>query len=100
MPLAEVLYIRAELKYLTVRTAAKTHVFDGALSELEAQYPAQLLRIHRNALVTRGALRALERQQDTEEGEGWAVRLHGSDELLPVSRRQLAAVRAALGGSA
>ena len=28
-----------------------------------------------------------------EEGEGWAVRLNGVDELLAVSRRQLAAVR-------
>ena len=30
--------------------------------------------------------------------EGWAVRLNGVDELLAVSRRQLAAVREALTG--
>ena len=38
-------------------------------------------------------MRALERHHDPEEGEGWAVRLTGVDDLLAVSRRQLAAVR-------
>ena len=38
-------------------------------------------------------MRALEKHYDPEEGEGWAVRLQGSTELLAVSRRQVAAVR-------
>ena len=41
----------------------------------------------------RRAVRALEKHYDPEEGEGWAVRLQGSTELLAVSRRQVAAVR-------
>ena len=56
------------------------------------------MRVHRNALVARKALRALEKHHDPEEGEGWAVRLHGLDEPLAVSRRQLAAVREVLAG--
>jgi len=98
VPLAEVLYFKAELKYITVRTAGKTHILDGSLSELEKKYPAQFLRIHRNALVARRAIRALEKHYDPEEGEGWAVRLSGLDELLVVSRRQLAAVRELMAG--
>jgi two-component system response regulator AlgR len=47
-------------------------------------------------LVSRKAIRALEKHYDAEEGEGWAVRLIGIDELLTVSRRQLGAVRDAL----
>ena len=43
-------------------------------------------------------MRALERHYDEAEGEGWAVRLQGLTELLPVSRRQVAAVREALAG--
>ncbi|HNM39362.1 MAG TPA: LytTR family DNA-binding domain-containing protein, partial [Giesbergeria sp.] len=62
----------------------------------EARFPGRFLRIHRNALVARRALRALERHHDPEEGEGWAVRLHGLAELLTVSRRQVAAVREVL----
>jgi two-component system response regulator AlgR len=96
VPLAEVLYFKAELKYVTVRTAAKTYILDGALSELEEKYPMQFMRVHRNALVARRAVRALEKFDDPEEGEGWAVRLQGVDELLSVSRRQLAAVREAI----
>ena len=93
LPLAEVLYFKAEQKYVTVRTAARSYVLDGALSELEARHGAQFMRIHRNALVARRAVRALERHHDPEEGEGWAVRLQGLAELLMVSRRQVAAVR-------
>ncbi len=96
VPVAEVLYFKAELKYITVRTAARSYIFDGSLNELEERHAAQFLRVHRNALVLRHAMRALERHHDPEEGEGWAVRLNGVDELLAVSRRQLAAVREAL----
>ena len=93
LPLAEVLYFKAEQKYVTVRTATRSYIMDGALSELEAKYAPRFLRVHRNALVSRRAVRALEKHYDPEEGEGWAVRLQGSTELLAVSRRQVAAVR-------
>ncbi|NMM78100.1 DNA-binding response regulator [Acidovorax sp. SRB_14] len=93
VPLAEVLYFKAEQKYVTVRTAARSYILDGALSELEARHAPHFLRIHRNALVARRAVRALEKHDDPEEGEGWAVRLQGLGELLAVSRRQVAAVR-------
>jgi two-component system response regulator AlgR len=100
VPLAEVLYLKAELKYVTVRTAARSYILDGSLSELEERHAGQFLRIHRNALVARRAIRALERQHgspDGEDGDGWAVRLDGLPELLAVSRRQLSAVREAIG---
>ncbi len=96
VPLPEVLYFKAELKYVTVRTAARSYILDASLSELEERHAEQFLRIHRNALVARRALRALEKHFDPEEGEGWAVRLNGIDEVLAVSRRQLSAVRDAL----
>jgi two-component system response regulator AlgR len=93
VPLSQVIYLKAELKYITVRTTAKSYILEGSLSELEEKYPARFMRIHRNALIARRAVRALEKHRDPEEGEGWAVRLDGVDELLFVSRRQLAAVR-------
>jgi two-component system response regulator AlgR len=93
VPLAEVVYLKAELKYITLRTAERSLILDGSLAELEDRHGAVFLRIHRNALVARRLVRSLEKHYDDEEGEGWAVRLHGVDELLAVSRRQLAAVR-------
>jgi two-component system response regulator AlgR len=96
--LADVIYLKAELKYITVRTADKEHIYDGALSDLEQRYAHLFVRVHRNALVSRRAVRAVEKHNDTIDGEGWTVRLDGVDERLAVSRRQLAAVREALMG--
>ena len=98
VPLTEVLYLKAELKYITVRTAGRSFILDGSLNELEERHPGYFMRIHRNALIARRAVRALEKHFDPEEGEGWAVRLNGIDELLAVSRRQLGAVREAIVG--
>jgi two-component system response regulator AlgR len=109
VPLADVLYFKAELKYLTLRTAGESHVMDGALSELEQRHGERFLRIHRNALVARWAVRELERHAPTNFGDfdgvesadaadSWAVRIVHVDEWLAVSRRQVAAVREALAG--
>ena len=101
VPLAQVLYLKAELKYVTLRTADHRYVLDESLSELEERLGDRFLRVHRNALVARRAVRALERrvivgEGDDEGGEGWAVRMAPVDEWLAVSRRQVAAVREAL----
>ena len=93
LPLSDVVYFKAELKYITVRTATRNYILDGSLNELEDKYAERFLRIHRNALIAKRAARALEKHHDPEEGEGWAVRLDGVNELLFVSRRQLGAVR-------
>jgi two-component system response regulator AlgR len=94
VPLSEVLYLKAELKYITVRTVLHSYILEGSLNDLETRYANRFVRVHRNALVARSAVRALEKHHDPEEGDGWAVRLDRIDELLLVSRRQLAAVRA------
>ena len=96
LPLSEVRYLKAEQKYITVRTVQRNYILDGALADLETRHSEQLLRVHRNALVLRAALRGLEKYDDPDEGEGWGLRLQGVPELLPISRRQLAAVRAEL----
>lgn len=100
LPLAEVLYLKAELKYVTVRTAERSLVMDESLSELEARLGPAFLRIHRNALVARHAVRALERRvvpgNEDDSAEAWAVQIAQVGEWLAVSRRQVQAVREAL----
>lgn len=105
LPLPEVLYLKAELKYVTVRTAQHSYLVDESLTELEGRVAelggAPFIRVHRNALVARHAVRALalrEAQNHDDGSEGWAVRVAPLDEWLAVSRRQVAAVRAALEG--
>jgi two-component system response regulator AlgR len=96
VPLTEVLYLKSEFKYLTVRTATRSHILDGSLAEFEERYPRRFVRVHRNALVARAAIRTLEKYDDGEDAEGWAIRLAGITEPVAVSRRQLAGVREAL----
>jgi two-component system response regulator AlgR len=102
VPLNEVLYLKAELKYVTLRTTARTYVLDDALTELEQRLGERFLRVHRNALVARDAVRALERRRladsddDGENEMGWAVQVAATGEWLAVSRRQVSAVREAL----
>ncbi len=93
VPISQVLYLKAELKYITLRTASRSYILEGSLTDLEDRYRTRFIRIHRNALIARHAVRALEKHHDPDEGEGWAVRLRGVPEPLLVSRRQLAAVR-------
>ena len=103
LPLADVLYLKAELKYVTLRTAAHSYVLDDGLADLEQRLGDGFLRVHRNALVARSAVRALQRRRGDSAGgdeghaEHWAVQLMPTGEWLAVSRRQLPAVREALG---
>ncbi len=101
VPLVDVLYLKAELKYVTLRTATHSYVLDDSLTDLEQRLGERVLRVHRNALVAKQAVRALERRKladsDDEGNEiGWAVQVAATGEWLSVSRRQVAAVREAL----
>lgn len=102
IPVADILYLKAEAKYVHLVGTARTWVLDESLTELENRLDdgARFLRIHRNALVARTAIaafdkRALEGAGD-EGGDTWAVRVAPLDVWLAVSRRQLPAVRDAL----
>ena len=96
VPVADILYLKAELKYVTLRTPAHAYVLDDSLSDLEQRLGDVMLRIHRNALVARTAVTRLERRAPTDgegDAEGWAVLVGATQEWLAVSRRQLTQVR-------
>ncbi len=53
----------------------------------------RFVRVHRNCLVARDAIRGFERAEgDSVEGQ-WVVLLEGCDEKIAVSRRQQHMVR-------
>jgi two-component system response regulator AlgR len=97
LPVHEVVYFKAEMKYITARTSRSTYLFEGSLADLEVRHAGQFLRVHRNALAALHWVRALELTHGGRAiGERWQLRLEGVQETLAVSRRQLAAVRAHL----
>ena len=97
VPVSEVIYLRAELKYVTLRTRAREYLVEESLTQIENEFGAVFVRIHRNCLVARRWIRGFERGADTEGEEGWSVILEGLDEKLPVSRRQWAQVKSLAG---
>ncbi len=92
VPIADVLYLRAELKYVTVRTVEREHLVEESLTHLEEEFEDSFVRIHRNCLVARAAIAGFERNAEESES-GWAVVIKGTGEKLPVSRRQHGVVK-------
>lgn len=97
VPVGEVLYLKAELKYVTLRTRAGEHLIEEPLVAIEKEFPERFIRVHRNCLVARAAIRGFERAVSPGEDEPhWNVVLEGVTERLPVSRRQWPGVKAIL----
>jgi len=103
VPIDDIVYLRAELKYVTIRTEHKEHLTEESLTALEQEFGDRFVRIHRNALVARSAIQGFQRvkargDSDGEPGEGhWEVVLKTISERLPISRRQWPAVKSAAG---
>lgn len=93
VPVADVLYFQADQKYVTVRYRGGQVLVEDSLKALEDEFGDAFVRIHRNALVARHALRGL------EGGEGhYRVRLADVEETLEVSRRHAPELRRLLRG--
>jgi two-component system response regulator AlgR len=92
IPIDDVVYLKAELKYVTVRTGEREYLIEDALARLEQEYPDKFIRVHRNCLIARSAVRGFERGTGDNEGQ-WLAVLDGCDEKIAVSRRQQHIVR-------
>ncbi len=100
VPVVDVLYLKAELKYVTARTKEREFLLDESLTHLEEEFGERFVRVHRNCLVARLAIAGFEKS-GIEDGEThWTVLLAGLGEKLPVSRRQWPTVKAAFTGEA
>ena len=88
VPVDKILYLRAELKYVTIRTAEREYLLEESLTRLEQEFGERFVRIHRSCLVARDYVEAFERQSEGEAEGQWVVKLRGLEDRLPVSRRQ------------
>lgn len=87
VPLDQVLYLKAELKYITIVTRDKSYLLEAALTQLEQEFPDRFVRIHRNCLVSSTELIGFEKGADPDGEMHWLAQLQNG-ERLPVSRRQ------------
>jgi two-component system response regulator AlgR len=98
VPVADILYLKAELKYVTARTRGRAYLLDESLTHLEREFSARFVRVHRNCLVAREAIAGFEKSVGEDGQTHWSVLLAGLDEKLAVSRRQWPALKAACAG--
>ncbi|MET0013714.1 MAG: LytTR family DNA-binding domain-containing protein [Sedimenticola sp.] len=89
IPLDEIIYFKADQKYVTIRHEGGEVLLEDSLKALEERYGERFLRIHRNALIARDRLGGLVKGP---EGHAMAS-LRGVDEQLEISRRHLPEVR-------
>lgn len=87
VPIEEILYLRAEQKYVTVRTAGREYLIEASLTHLETEFAQHFVRTHRNCLVAVEFVAGVVRESEGGEPH-WALTLKGIPEHLPVSRRQ------------
>jgi two-component system response regulator AlgR len=92
IPVEDVLYLRAELRYVTCRTREREYLLDESLIRLEEELGDSFLRIHRNCLVARRHLLGFRRVAGESDGH-WEAVLKQWPETLPVSRRQIHVVK-------
>ncbi|MGV3581586.1 MAG: LytR/AlgR family response regulator transcription factor [Methylophilus sp.] len=92
IPREEIVFFRAEQKYTTVRTIEREYLLEESLTQLENEFDAQFIRLHRNCLVAKQFITGFEkRTQLNEEGQPeqqWIALLRGVPETIAVSRRQ------------
>jgi len=62
VPLDDIIYLKAELKYITVRTLQKEYLLEESLTKLEEEFAGHFTRIHRNAIVATNAITGFVRE--------------------------------------
>ena len=92
VPVAEVRYLKAEHKYVTVGHPDGQLLIEDSLSSLEEEFADRFLRVHRNALIATVHARGLGRD---EAGRN-IVHLADVDTHIEISRRMVASVRKVL----
>ncbi|KFB65907.1 response regulator transcription factor [Candidatus Accumulibacter vicinus] len=88
IPVAEVIYLKADLKYVTARTRDREYLLDESLTHLEQEFGEQFIRLHRSVLVARETIIGFEKSHSDDAETQWQAMLRDIPERLPISRRQ------------
>jgi two-component system response regulator AlgR len=92
VPVEDIIYFKADQKYVTLRTADHEYLIEEALKSLETEFANRFLRIHRNALVANDRINGL-----AKNGDGHAcITFNEVEDKLEISRRHLPDIRARL----
>ena len=89
IPVSDILYFQAELKYVTVKYLQGETIIEDTLKELQKEFSDLFIRVHRNAIVAKKFIRGIQRDKN-----GHAFVVIGEDEKrLEISRRHMAEIK-------
>lgn len=89
IPLKDIRYFIADQKYVTVYHLQGEHLLDETLKELQDEFAEKFVRIHRNALVSKQHIEALERDPQGQ----FHIRLTNMQTRPLVSRRHVGDIK-------
>jgi two-component system, LytTR family, response regulator AlgR len=95
VPIETIIYLRAELKYVTVRTADREYLIEESLTNLETEFGERFIRLHRNSLVAPQFIAGYEKRLNQDNEQQWVAILKNIPETVAISRRQQHLVREA-----
>lgn len=94
VPLRDIRCFRADQKYVSVVTHEQTYLIEEPLKELETEFAALFVRVHRNTLVAISHITGLQTPPQSEKGSSkLLVSLNGLEEGVDVSRRHLSDIK-------
>ena len=88
IPITDILYLKADLKYVTARTLSREYLLDESLTHLEQEFSERFIRLHRSVIVAKDVITGCEKNAAEDADTQWQAILRGISEKLPVSRRQ------------
>jgi len=99
VPVEDVIYLRAEQKYITIRTAQREYLLEESLTHLEQEFGSRFIRLHRNCLVASASILGYEKRSSNSPADAnaasvamcdkqWFALLKDVPETIAISRRQ------------
>jgi two-component system response regulator AlgR len=88
VPVIDVIFLRAELKYITIRTKEREYLIEDSLITIEQEFGERFLRLHRNCLAAQASILGYEKRHEADGESHWVALLKDISDTVAVSRRQ------------
>lgn len=89
VPIEDIIYFKADQKYVTLKTDDHEYLIEESLKALEQEFNHHFVRVHRNALVSENHIAGLSKNDTGHH----CIVLNETDDLLEISRRHLPSIR-------
>ena len=89
IPIEEIIYFKADQKYVTLRTADHEYLIEESLKSLETEFEHLFIRVHRNAIVAETYVNGTAKNTQGHP----CIIFNDIDDLLEISRRHLPDIR-------